>query len=143
MKIKKKIMFVCIHNSARSQMCEAFVRHYAGDTYEVHSSGIEKGKLNEDVVQVMTELGISMEGHYAKRAQEYILRNEAFDYVITVCDESNAERCPIFPGDHQRLHWGFSDPSAIQGSKEERLPRIRIIRDEIHQKILLWLKENA
>jgi arsenate reductase len=80
-----------------------------------------------------------MEGHYAKPAQEYIDRNEAFDYIVTVCDESNAERCPMFPGKSERMHWGFPDPSAITGSDEEKLEGIRPIRDAIHTCITDWL----
>ncbi len=139
---KKRIMFVCIHNSARSQMCEAFVRHYAADRFEVHSSGIEAGNLNPLVVKAMAEIGISMEGQYAKLAKDYIDRGEAFDYVVTVCDESNAERCPMFPGRSERMHWGFPDPSALQGTDEQKLAGIRPIRDDIHQKVKKWLAEN-
>ncbi len=139
---KKRIMFICIHNSARSQMCEAFVRQHAGDRFDVHSSGIEAGKLNPLVVQAMTELGVSMEGQYAKSVQEYIDRNERFDYVVTVCDETSAERCPMFPGQHQRMHWSFADPSAIAGTDEEKLTGIRVIRDEIHKKVKQWLLEH-
>ncbi len=139
----KRIMFVCIHNSARSQMCEAFVRQYAGDRFDVHSSGIEAGKLNPLVVQAMGEIGISMDGHYAKPAQEYIDRKEAFDFVVTVCDESSAERCPMFPGKHERLHWGFPDPSAITGTDEEKLAGIRPIRDAIRKRVLEFLEQQG
>lgn len=135
----KRIMFVCIHNSARSQMCEAFIRHYAKDRFEVHSSGIEAGRLNPLVVRAMEEIGISMDGHYAKPAQEYIDRKEVFDYVVTVCDESSAERCPMFSGKHRRLHWGFPDPSAITGTDEEKLAGIRPIRDDIRKRVLEFL----
>ncbi len=138
--VKTKIMFVCIHNSARSQMCEAFVRHYAADKFDVHSSGIEAGKLNPLVVQAMAEIDISMDGQYAKQAKEYIDRKEAFDYVVTVCDESSAERCPMFPGKHTRMHWGFPDPSAIRGTDEEKLAGIRPIRDDIQRKVKEWLQ---
>jgi len=123
-------------------MCEAFVRHYADNRFEVHSSGIESGKLNPLVVQAMAEIGISMDGHYAKPAQQYIDRNEEFDYVVTVCDESSAERCPMFPGKHIRLHWGFPDPSAIQGTDAEKLAGIRPIRDDIQRKVKAWLAEQ-
>lgn len=139
---KTRIMFVCVHNSGRSQMCEAFVKHYAPEQFDVHSSGIEAGTLNPLVVQVMAEIGISMDGQYAKPAQEYIDREEAFDYVITVCDESSAERCPVFPGKHVRLHWGFPDPSALTGSDEEKLKGIRPIRDSIHKRVRTWLANN-
>jgi len=136
---KKRVMFICIHNSGRSQMGEAFLRHYAGDRFEVHSAGIEAGKLNPLVVRAMEEIGISMEGHYSKKAQDYVDRGEHFDYVITVCDETSAERCPVFPGKHQRLHWGFPDPSSLTGTDEEKLAGIRPIRDAIQQRVKDWL----
>ncbi len=123
-------------------MCEAFVRHYASDRFEVHSSGIEAGKLNPLVVQAIIEIGISMKDQYAKPVQEYIDRSEHFDYVITVCDESNAERCPLFPGKHERIHWSFADPSAIPGTDEEKLIGIRVIREEIHKKVQQRLLEH-
>nr|HPO02375.1 arsenate reductase ArsC [Treponemataceae bacterium] len=107
---KKRVMFICIHNSGRSQMGEAFLRSFAGDRFEVASAGIEAGKLNPLVVKAMEEVGVSMEGHYAKKAQDFVDRGEHYDYVVTVCDESNAERCPMFPGKHVRMHWGFPDP---------------------------------
>lgn len=116
-------------------MGEAFLRHLAGDRFEVASAGIEAGKLNPLVVQAMAEQGVSMEGHYAKKAQDYVDRGEHFDYVITVCDESNAERCPMFPGKHVRIHWGFPDPSALTGTDEEKLAGIRPIRDAIEGKV--------
>jgi len=135
---KKRIMFICIHNSARSQMAEAFLRHLASDRFEVHSAGLEAGTLNPLVVKAMEEIGISMDGHYAKKASDYVKRGERFDYVVTVCDESNAERCPTFPGKAVRMHWSFPDPSALQGSEEEKLAAIRPIRDEIQSKTKHW-----
>ncbi len=141
--IKKRVMFICIHNSGRSQIGEAILRNLAGDRFEVHSAGIEAGKLNPLVVKSMEEIGISMEGHYAKKALEYIDRGEHFDYVITVCDETNAERCPMFPGKHVRIHWGFPDPSALTGTDEEKLAGIRPIRDAIAAKVKEWLDGAA
>ena len=132
---KKSVMFICIHNSGRSQMGEGFLRHIAGERFEVASAGIEAGTLNPLVVKSMEEVGVSLEGHYAKKAQDFVDRGEHFDYVITVCDESNAERCPMFPGKHVRLHWGLPDPSAIQGTDEEKLAGIRPIRDAILEKV--------
>ncbi len=132
---KIRVMFVCIHNSGRSQMGEAFLRNLAGDRFEVASSGIEAGRLNPLVVKAMEEIGVSMEGHYAKKAQDYVDRGERFDYVITVCDEANAERCPMFPGKHVRLHWGLPDPSAIGGTDAEKLAGIRPIRDAIAARV--------
>lgn len=136
---KIRVMFICIHNSGRSQMGEAFLRHFGGNRFEAHSAGIEAGNLNPLVVQSMAEIGIGMEGHYAKKALDYIGRAEHFDYVITVCDETNAERCPTFPGKHQRIHWSFPDPSALTGSDEEKLAGIRPIRDAIQEKIQKWV----
>ncbi|PKL13851.1 MAG: arsenate reductase ArsC [Spirochaetae bacterium HGW-Spirochaetae-8] len=135
---KQRVLFICIHNSARSQMAEAFLRHLASDRFEVHSAGLEAGTLNPLVVKAMEEIGISMNGHYAKKALDYINHGERFDFVITVCDESNAERCPTFPGKAIRMHWSFPDPSALQGTEEEKLAAIRLIRDEIHSKTKHW-----
>ncbi len=132
---KKRVMFICIHNSGRSQMGEALLRHLAGDRFEVQSAGIEAGTLNPLVVKAMGEIGVSMEGHYAKKAMDFVSRGEHFDYVITVCDESNAERCPMFPGKHVRLHWGLPDPSALAGTDEEKLAGIRPIRDAIEARV--------
>ncbi|NMA22699.1 MAG: arsenate reductase ArsC [Spirochaetales bacterium] len=136
---KIRVMFVCIHNSARSQMCEAFVRHWADDRVEAQSSGIESGTLNPLVVRAMEEIGISMDGQWAKGAQEFIDRQETFDYVITVCDESSAERCPTFPGNAIGLHWPFADPSARSGTDDDKIAQIRPIRDAIAEKVRAWL----
>lgn len=142
---KRRVMFICIHNSGRSQMGEAFLRKYAGNRFEVHSAGIEAGVLNPLVVKSMEEIGISLKGHYSKKASDYIERQEHFDYVITVCDETNAERCPMFPGKHERLHWGFPDPSAITSepalTEAAKLAAIRPIRDEIGARVREWLFE--
>jgi arsenate reductase len=142
--MNKRVIFVCIHNSGRSQMAEGFLRHLAGDHFEVASAGIESGKLNPLVVKSMAEVGIDISGHFAKKAQDLIDAGEKFDTVITVCDETNAERCPMFPGrgtnaNATRLHWGFPDPSARQGTEEDKLAGIRPIRDAIQAKIEQWL----
>ena len=136
---KQRVMFICIHNSGRSQMGEAFLRHLAGDRFEVHSAGLEAGNLNPLVVKAMQEINIDMSSHFAKKALDYVTRGEHFDYVITVCDETNAERCPTFPGKHQRIHWSFPDPSALTGSEAEKLAGIRPIRDAIQAKIAAWI----
>jgi arsenate reductase len=128
---KDKILFVCVHNSARSQMAEAFLNHLAGDRFEARSAGLEPGVLNPLVVEVMQELGIDISGNQAKDVFEMFKRGEMYSYVITVCDGANAERCPIFPGIVSRLHWSFNDPAAVQGTHAEKLAAIRIIRDEI------------
>ncbi|HEY1661025.1 MAG TPA: arsenate reductase ArsC [Verrucomicrobiae bacterium] len=137
--MKKKVLFVCIHNSARSQMAEAFLHQVCGDVFEVHSAGIEPGKLNPIVIQVMQEAGIDISSNQTKSVADYL--SQTFAYVITVCDETSAERCPIFPGMARRLHWGFPDPSSFQGTREEKLAKTRKVRDGIKAKIELWCAE--
>jgi len=132
---KTSVLFVCIHNSARSQMAEAFLNHYASDRFEAFSAGIEPGTLNPLVVRVMQEAGIDISGNATKSVDKFLEQGRAFDYVITVCDETSAERCPTFPGQAQRLHWGFPDPSALQGSEQEKLMKTREIRDAIYKKV--------
>lgn len=135
---KTKVLFVCIHNSARSQMAEAFLNHHCGDRFEAHSAGIEPGKLNPVVVQAMQERGIDISGNATKSVFDMFKSGTLFEYVITVCDETSAERCPIFPGVTKRLHWGFPDPSGIQGSPQDKLAGSKVIRDTIEKKIVEW-----
>lgn len=139
---KKKVVFICIHNSGRSQIAQAYLKKYAGDRFQVESAGIEAGILNPLVVLSMEEVGVKMDGHFAKKADSFLAQENSFDYVITVCDETNAERCPVFPGKHTRIHWNFPDPSALSGTVEEKLKGIRTIRDSIENKILEWIKKN-
>jgi len=134
----KHVIFVCIHNSARSQMAEAFLNAQCPTVYRAWSAGIEPGKLNPVVVEAMAELGIDLSRNLTKSVAEMIDSGERFDTVITVCDEASAERCPFVPGSGERLHWGFPDPSALGGSPEERLVRTREIRDEIRRKVEDW-----
>jgi len=136
---KIKVMFLCTHNSARSQMAEALLRKYAGDQFEVFSAGLEKTALHPLAGKVMEELGLDMVGHESKNLDEF-LGNINFDYLITVC--ANAEtRCPFFPGAGNRMHWPFDDPAAFEGSEKERLVKFRETRDQIARKIKSWLKE--
>jgi len=139
--MKEKVLFVCIHNSARSQMAEAFLNRVCGNKFEGHSAGIEPGKLNPVVVQAMREIGIDISGNQTKSVEDFIREGTRFAHVITVCDETSAERCPIFPGQGKRLHWGFPDPSAIQADPGEKLMRTREIRDSIKAKIEAWCAE--
>ena len=126
-------------------MGEGFLRALAGDRFEVASAGIESGTLNPLVVRAMAEVGVDISRHYAKTAQSVIDAGETFDTVITVCDETAAERCPMFPGrgtnpHAERLHWGFPDPNSLKGTDEEKLRGIRPIRDAIKSKIEEWLE---
>lgn len=137
---KQRVLFICIHNSARSQMAEAWLRSLCGDRFEAASAGLQPGKLNPLVVRVMAEAGIDISGHGTQSVDEVLQRGEQFDYIVTVCDEASAEQCPIFPGPGQRMHWGFADPSAVKGTEEEKLAQIRGIRDEIHAQIDAWCR---
>jgi arsenate reductase (thioredoxin) len=118
---KKKVLFVCIHNSARSQMAEAFLNQICGDQFEA-----------------MQEIDIDISGNPTKAVFDFVKSGEMFAYVITVCDEASAERCPIFPGVTTRLQWSFPDPSSFQGTHDERLAKTREIRDIIKKKIEAW-----
>jgi len=139
--MKKNTLFICIHNSARSQMAEAFLNHHCGEQFLAYSAGLEPGILNPIVVEAMREIGIDISRNRAKTLSETLGSGKSFAYVITVCDEASAERCPVFPGDTTRLHWSFPDPSALQGTHDEKLARIREIRDDIKAKIEQWCAE--
>src|SRR5262245_43151598 len=127
--MKKRVLFVCIHNSARSQMAEAFLNDRCREQFEAQSAGIEPGKLNPVVVQVMKEGGVDISANQTKSVSSFL--SQPFDYVITVCDETSAERCPTFPGNVCRLHWGFADPSSFRGTLDEKLARTREVRNAI------------
>ena len=139
--MKKRVLFICIHNSARSQMAEAFLKQICAQEFEVQSAGLEPGKLNPIVVEAMRKVGIDISDNPTKSVFDMFKSGRIFHYVITVCDETSAERCPIFPGVTQRIHWGFPDPSAIQGTHEEKLARTSEIRDQIKAKIEAWCSE--
>jgi len=139
---KLKVLFVCVHNSARSQMAEAFLKELGGDRFEVMSAGIEPGTLNPYVIEVMNEIGIDISGNKVNDVFEFFKRGLLFSYAITVCDEASSERCPIFPGHTARIHWSFPDPSAVEGSHEEKLQGIRKIRDEIEAKVKNWITSD-
>jgi arsenate reductase (thioredoxin) len=134
---KKKVLFVCVHNSARSQMAEAFLKQKAGDKFEAESAGLEPGKLNPLAIVVMQEIGIDISQNKTKSVLDFYKQGKRFDFVITVCDESQAQSCPVFPGTTatRRIHWGFDDPASFQGAWEERLEKTRFVRDQIRQKI--------
>jgi arsenate reductase (thioredoxin) len=138
---KPRVLFLCTGNSARSQMAEAFLRKYAGEHFEVYSAGLEPSVINPLTVQVMEEIGIDMSGHYAKPLTTYLGKMH-FGYLITVCSRAD-EKCPVFPGMGQRLHWPFDDPAAAEGNTEQRLAVFRRVRDEIGQKVKEWVVNQA
>lgn len=135
---KKKVLFVCVHNSARSQMAEAWLNFLHGDLFESKSAGLEPGDLNPLAVKAMQEVGIDISNNRTKSVFDILKSGELFSWVITVCDESSAERCPVFPGFAKQLHWSFSDPSSLDGSPEENMKAIRKIRDDIRNAVRQW-----
>lgn len=138
---KTKVLFLCTGNSVRSQMAEAFLRKYAGDQYDVYSAGIEPKEISSMTRKVMQEIGIDLEGQYAKHVSKYMGRLH-FGYLITVCSDTE-EKCPsTFPGVGKRLHWFFEDPAAFDLSENERLQKFREIRDQIDRQIRKWLVER-
>ncbi len=138
---KIKVLFLCTGNSARSQMAEALLRHLAGNTFEVFSAGLDPKGINPLTTRVMEEIGIPLEGHYAKHVNEYMGKIH-FGYLITVCSDAE-QRCPsTFPGISHRLHWAFDDPAAFVGTAEENIKKFREIRDQIDLRIRLWLEER-
>jgi arsenate reductase len=125
---KKRVLFICTHNAARSQIAEALLRDLHGGLYEAYSAGTEPAGMSPYAVKVMTEIGIAMGAHRSKSIQEFF--GQQFDYVITVCDHAK-ESCPYFPGGKKMLHQSFADPSALIGAEEEIMAGFRRIRDEI------------
>jgi arsenate reductase (thioredoxin) len=125
---RRRVLFLCTHNSARSQMAEGLLRHLAGDRFEVYSAGTEATSVRPEAIKVMAEIGVDISGQESKTLDRYL--DEPFDCVVTVCDDAR-EACPVFPGAKTRLHWSFRDPSRATGSDEERLGVFRAVRDEI------------
>lgn len=140
---KFKVLFVCIHNSARSQMAEAFMNNLCGNDFEASSAGLEPGRLNPLVVKAMLEQGIDISENKTKGVNEFIASGEKFSFVITVCDQAHAEACPVFPGKCKRLHWNFKDPGTLTGTENEKILQIRAIRDEIRNKIIAFCKSHS
>ncbi|MBI5630672.1 MAG: arsenate reductase ArsC [Elusimicrobia bacterium] len=140
---KQKVLFVCIHNSGRSQIAEALLRRLGGEHFEAESAGFEPGELNPIVVESLKEIGIDISQAKTKSVFDLFKQGRMYQYVVTVCDESKAEACPIFPGlVRERMHWSFEDPSSFQGSHEERLAKTRIVRDQIKTKIEGFVKAS-
>ena len=139
--MKRPVLFVCVRNSARSQMAEAFLNDRCPDDFVAESAGLEPGTLNPLVVDAMREVGFDISRNRTKSAFDLFKAGRRYSYVITLCDETNAQRCPVFPGGARRLHWSFADPAAAQGSAEERMAQTRLIRDRIRTRIDVWCAE--
>jgi arsenate reductase len=129
---KRRVLFVCVHNSARSQMAEGMLRAWAGDRYEVASGGTEASHVRPEAISVMSELGIDISGHASKTIVRYM--GQPWDWLIPVCEEA-CEACPYVPGARTVLRWSFDDPSAATGTEEERLGAFRRVRDELAARV--------
>jgi arsenate reductase (thioredoxin) len=139
---KKKVLFVCVHNSMRSQMAEAFLNRLYGDVFVAESAGLEPGTLNPLAVEVMKEVGMDISGNRTKSVFDLYRDGKLYSYVVTVCDAASSEMCPVFPGlITQTIHWSFEDPSSFIGSHEERLEKTRKVRDAIRDRIETWIGE--
>jgi arsenate reductase len=133
---KKRVLFLCTGNSARSQMAEGLLRHEAGDRFEVFSAGTKPSIVRPEAIAVMNEIGIDISSHRSKSVDQF--NGSQLDYVITVCDNVK-ESCPIFPGETKLHHWPFEDPASVQGSEDEREAAFRKVRDQIRDRILIFL----
>ncbi len=122
-------------------MAEAFLNLICPDYFEAHSAGLEPGVLNPLAVQAMREVGLDISGKKTQSVFDVFKSGQFFPYVITVCDETSAERCPIFPGVTQRLHWSFPDPAELRGTHDQRLEGVRTIREQIRARIDAWCDE--
>jgi arsenate reductase len=134
---KQRVLILCTGNSARSQMAEGLLRHYAEDRFEVFSAGTRPSVVRPEAIAVMKEIGLDISGHRSKSVDEFI--SKPLDIVITVCDNAN-ETCPVFPGSVKRIHWPFEDPAAVQGPTEVRKAEFRRIRDQLYARIMSFLK---
>jgi len=135
---KPNVIFLCTGNSARSQMAEAFLRHYADEQFNVFSAGLEPKGMNPFTVAVMQEKGFDMVGQVSKGVLEYLGR-QVFQYVITVCDHADANCPTVWMGVPNRLHWSFEDPAAVVGSDDEKLAKFREVRNQIEARVSDWL----
>jgi arsenate reductase len=132
---KKRVLFICTHNSARSQMAEGFLRHIGDDEFEVHSAGTEASEVRPLAIAAMAEIGVDISGQTSKTLERYLA--EPWDYVITVCDDAN-ESCPVFPGATDRSHWSFPDPSKATGTDVQKMAVFRDVRDLIVQRVRMF-----
>ncbi len=135
------VLFICVHNSGRSQMAEAFLNAMAGDRFEADSAGFNPTRVNPLVIKAMHEAGIDLSKNRTQSVFKLYQEGRLFDYVITVCEESVENQCPVFPGVTRRLNWPFDNPESFEGTHEERLKQVKRVRDEIRARIASWLQE--
>jgi arsenate reductase len=136
---RKRVLILCTGNSARSQMAEGLLRHWAGDVFDVFSAGVSPSRVRPEAIEVMGEIGIDISDQRSKPVDEF--SGEEFDYVVTVCDNAK-EQCPVFPGKTKLIHWSFDDPAAADGDEAARLAVFRRVRDEIGQRLQTFMHEQ-
>lgn len=136
-----KVLFVCVHNAPRSQMAETYFNHFTKGQWLAESAGIEKGHLNPYVVKVMAEDGFDIQNNTLNKVFDFFKEHRLYAYVVTVCDETQAQKCPIFPGVREVLHWNLEDPSTFAGTDEDILEKTRLIRDEIKSKVATFVSK--
>ncbi len=134
-----RVLFVCIHNSARSQMAEAYLDALGGEAFEAESAGLQPRDIHPLVVQVMREEGIDLSDARADSIMQFFREGRLYDYVIYVCERGVEEKCPVFPGVRRTLRWPFEDPSRVEGTQEEKLEQVRRIRDAIRERVKGWI----
>ena len=134
---RQRVIFVCTHNSARSQMAEGMLRAWGGDRYEVFSAGTEATRVRPEAIRVMDEIGIDISGQASKTLEPFV--GERFDWLVTVCDDAR-EACPTLPGVARQAHWSIEDPSAVEGDEEARLRGFRAARDELRDRLDRFLR---
>jgi len=137
---RTRILVLCTGNSARSQMGEGLFREEGGDGYDVSSAGTRPSQVRPEAIAVMREIGIDISGNRSKSVDEFA--GQAFDFVVTVCDNAR-DNCPVFPGATERIHWSLEDPAAVQGTEEERLTAFRRIRDQLRERVKIFVRERA
>jgi arsenate reductase (thioredoxin) len=136
---KTRVLFLCVHNSGRSQMAEAYLKKFGGENFSVESAGLEPGKLNPLAIEVMDEDGIDISQNQTKDVFAFFKAGKIFHYVITVCDKEASDRCPVFPGINEKINWSFDDPSKFSGTPEEKLAATRAVRDQIKEAVLQFV----
>jgi len=138
---KLRVLFICVHNSGRSQMAEAFLKALAGDRFQVESAGFSPTRIQPLVIKAMHEAGVDLSKNQTRSVFKLYQEGKLFDYVITVCEESAENQCPLFPGVTRRLNWPFDNPEVFEGTHEERLEQVKRVRDEIRARIEVWVQE--
>ncbi len=135
-----RVLFLCIHNSARSQMAQAYLQKMGGSRFIVESAGLEAGQLNPYAIKAMKLDEIDISKNKTTNVLDYFNEGRRYDYVITVCDEASAAMCPVFPGKHKKINWSFADPSAFNGTDDDKLQQTIAVRNKIKESVISLIK---